>query len=86
MSGTTGQRLATQAAPLEAPVLRARSGGGTIVTEAGAPASVTMVVGFAAASDDLDRATLHVSWIRYSPPSPARPAASHPWRRSYKEG
>jgi hypothetical protein len=56
------------------------------VTEAGAPASVTMVDGCAAASDDLDRATLSRLLDPLSAARPVRPAASHPWRRSYKEG
>jgi transposase len=70
-----GQAIATQRAPLEAPPLRTRSGGGTISREAGAPASREMVGGgFAAASPP--------------PPAPAssrhpRPAANHPWRSGF---
>lgn len=83
-----GQRLATQAAPLEAPVLRTRSGGGTLVGAGGAPPAPARVGGGCAAGrDELDREALaHL----LDPPPPAqrppRPAATHPWRRSYKGG
>ena len=82
-----GQRIATQAAPLEAPLLRARSGGGTLAAETGAPVSAARVGGCAAELDELDRATL--SRLADPPPSasrPVRPAATHPWRRGFKGG
>jgi transposase len=81
-----GTCLATQVAPLEAPQLRARSGRGTSPDEAGAPASSGLLGGgFATAFDEPDRATLSRVLVPPSPPSrPTRPAASHPWRRSYK--
>jgi transposase len=78
-----GQRVATQAAPLEAPRLRARSGGGTL-------AAARVAGGAAAGLDELDevgRETL--SQVLAPPPQvpiSARPAATHPWRRSYKGG
>lgn len=60
------QRLAAQAAPAEAPLLRARQGERT------------------GGLEELDREALsHVS-TPGSAPRPARPAAHHPWRRSYK--
>lgn len=65
-----GQRIATQAAPLEAPLLRARAG---------------RVRGGYAAAEELERDELATF---LAPPSPdprlVRPAARHPWRRSYK--
>jgi transposase len=70
-----GQSIATQRAPLEAPQLRTRSGGGTLSQEAGAPASWERVGSGEAAA---------------SPPTPApassgrpRPAADHPWRSGF---
>jgi transposase len=68
------QRIATQAAPLEAPLLRVRSGGGTLPADAGAPASAGSGGGAAAASRP--------------PPVPAssrrpRPTATHPWRSGF---
>ena len=81
-----GQRIATQTAPLEAPVLRARAGGGTIMAAAGAPAAAMMVGGGEAAGlEELDRVALSHA---LAPPPPAtrptRPAPTHPWRRSFK--
>ena len=83
-----GQRLATQAAPREAPVLRARSGGGTRAGGAGAPATPARVGGgFAADLGELDREALaHLLDPPPPTPRPTRPAETHPWRRSYKGG
>ncbi len=82
-----GQRIATQAAPLEAPVLRARSGGGTIAVVADASATTAMVGGGFAALADPDREALsRLMAPAPAAPPPDRPAATHPWRRSYKEG
>jgi len=74
-----GSRLATQAAPLEAPLLRARSGGGT--------PSVTGGGGFTAGLEEVSREALS-PLLTPPPPTPisTRPAATHPWRRSYKGG
>ena len=82
-----GQRLATQAAPLETPLLRARSGGGTLEAAPGAPGAVSRVSGGFAAVEDLDREEL-ATHLGPSPadPSPVRPAPHHPWRRSSKGG
>jgi transposase len=81
-----GQHIATQAAPLETPRLRARSGGGTSPAAAGAPALAGLVGGgFAAGPEELDRAALSRLVAPPAPPA-VRPAPTHPWRRSYKEG
>jgi transposase len=81
-----GQHLATQPAPLEAPRLRARSGGGTSTGAAGAPAA-PVLVGGSAAFDEVDRAALsRLVAPPPAPPHPARPAPTHPWRRGYKDG
>lgn len=66
-----GEQLATQAAPLEAPLLRARSGGGTLG---------------AAGWEEPDRETLSRLLDPPAASRPVRPAATHPWRGSYKEG
>ena len=77
-----GQRIATQAAPLEAPVLRVRSGGGTL-----APAAAARVGGGGGGLAELARETLaHLLDPPPPTPRPARPATPHPWRRSYKGG
>ena len=81
-----GGRLATQAAPLEAPRLRARSGGGTLGAAGGAPPAAPRVGGFAAGREEQDRETLSRLLDPPSASRPVRPAATHPWRRSYKEG
>jgi transposase len=60
------QRLAAQAAPAEAPLLRARQGERT------------------GGLEELDREALSHGSTPGSAPRPARPAAHHPWRRSYK--
>jgi transposase len=81
-----GQHLATQAAPLEAPRLRARAGGGTSPGETGRPVSPGLVGGGGGAGPaELDRAA--VSHLTTPPaPPPVRPAPTHPWRRSYQGG
>ena len=81
------QRLAAQPAPREAPQLRARGGGGSLVSGTGAPVPDTRDAGGCAAGwDDLDRATLARVLAPPPPaPRPARPAATHPWRHSAKE-
>lgn len=86
-----GERIATQPAPPDAPVLRARSGGGTLAGAAGAPAATARVGGgFAAGRDALDEVDRETLSRGLAPPPhaprPARPAATHLWRRSYKGG
>jgi len=79
-----GQRIAAQAAPAEAPLLRARTGarGGPAAAAAGPPRG-----GFAAGLDEGDQATEAGALVPVGPaPLPARPAATHPWRRGYKGG
>ena len=69
-----GERIACQAAPPEAPVLRARKGAAD--------------VGFAAGLDEPDRADLARLLAPAAPTrvAPPRPRSDHPWRRSYKGG
>jgi transposase len=82
-----GHVIAAQAAPLEAPQLRARVGRGTLAGVGGAPPTPARGDGgFAAAWEEPDREALS----RGVAPPPAgrstRPAANHPWRRSSKGG
>jgi transposase len=82
-----GQPIATQTAPLEAPRLRARSGGGTSPGAAGAPTAPGLVgADFAAGMEELDRAALARFTTPPLTPPPVRPTPTHPWRRSYKSG
>lgn len=67
------QRLAAQAAPAEAPVLRARSGQSPRVTDASMPAPVTRVDGGFAALEDADRAALSDLLTPPPAPRPRRP-------------
>ena len=85
-SGTTASASPRQAAPLEAPLLRARSGGAApLPTDAARrPPRAAMVDGFAAAPDDLDRATLSrlLAPLLASAAPGRAPPPPIPWRRS----
>jgi transposase len=79
------QRIATQAAPLETPLLRARHGERTALSGVAAAATPDRAVGGDAASlGDVDRETLSRLLDAPAAARPVRPAAPHPWRRSYK--
>jgi transposase len=68
-----GQAIASQPAPLEAPVLRARSGRSTTPAASGAPLAAGVVAGGCAAGVSSP-----------SPPAPRpRPAPTHPWRSGF---
>lgn len=77
-----GRQLVSRAAPLEAPVLRARAGRGSVnnqdqaVTAAAEAGDMWAADPVAAGEEQSSRP--HI-------PSPPKPAADHPWRRGYEE-
>ncbi len=82
-----GQRIATQAAPGSRHRCCVLARVGTIAVVADASATTAMVGGGFAALADPDREALsRLMAPAPAAPPPDRPAATHPWRRSYKEG
>jgi transposase len=84
-----GRQIGSRSAPTEAPVLRAKTGRGTVVQEDAGDATAAAAVAVAVGAGDMwaaDRTDTSTDEPVRRPhiPSPPKPAADHPWRRSYK--
>jgi transposase len=84
-----GTEIASRAAPAEAPVLRAKTGRGTVSPEDAGDTIAAAVDAAAVGAGDMwtaDRSDLPTDEPPRRPhiPSPRKPAADHPWRKPLK--